>query len=198
MGYEVYNRVPSPPAPSSASLDRVWLCMPSLSWSSLCSPGCSQASGSPPASSSWVLGLQVWAATAGFWSLLFLMFLGNVLDWRVIYFLFFDTGFLYVALFVLELVLWTRLASTYLCPQALGLKACATVPSPYLFYLGGLCDFSSLHTSTTLYCPPLDWFLLPLPLLTNLPTPASWPWHSPTLGHWAFTGPRASPPIDAR
>jgi hypothetical protein len=23
----------------------------------------------------------------------------------------------------------------------------------------------------------------PLPLLTNPPTPASWPWHSPTLGH---------------
>jgi hypothetical protein len=32
--------------------------------------------------------------------------------------------------------------------------------------------------------------------LTNPPTPASWPWHSPTLGHRAFTGPRVSPPID--
>ena len=36
----------------------------------------------------------------------------------------------------------------------------------------------------------------PLTLLTNPPTPASWPWHSPILGHRAFTGPRASPPID--
>ena len=36
----------------------------------------------------------------------------------------------------------------------------------------------------------------PLPLLTNLPTPTSWPWHSPILGHRIFTGPRASPPID--
>ena len=27
------------------------------------------------------------------------------------------------------------------------------------------------------------------------PTPASLPWYSPTLGHPAFTGPRASPPI---
>jgi hypothetical protein len=36
----------------------------------------------------------------------------------------------------------------------------------------------------------------PLPLLTNPPSPASLPWHSPTLGHRAFIGPRASPPID--
>jgi hypothetical protein len=35
-----------------------------------------------------------------------------------------------------------------------------------------------------------------LPLFTNPPTPTSWPWHSPTLGHRTFTGPRASPPID--
>jgi hypothetical protein len=26
----------------------------------------------------------------------------------------------------------------------------------------------------------------PLPLLTNSPTPASWPWHFPTLGHRGF------------
>jgi hypothetical protein len=38
----------------------------------------------------------------------------------------------------------------------------------------------------------------PLPLLINPPTPASWSCHSPTLGHRAFTGPRAPPPIDAR
>ena len=35
-----------------------------------------------------------------------------------------------------------------------------------------------------------------LPLLTNLPTPASWPWHSPKLGCRAFTGSKASPPTD--
>jgi hypothetical protein len=33
---------------------------------------------------------------------------------------------------------------------------------------------------------------------THPPTPAFPPWHSPTLGHQAFTGPRASPPIDAQ
>ena len=42
--------------------------------------------------------------------------------------------------------------------------------------------------------PP--YIILPLPLLTNPPTPASLPWHSPTLGHRAFTRPRASPPIN--
>jgi hypothetical protein len=38
----------------------------------------------------------------------------------------------------------------------------------------------------------------PFPLLTNLPTTVSWPWHSAILGHRPFTGPRASPPIDDR
>jgi hypothetical protein len=39
--------------------------------------------------------------------------------------------------------------------------------------------------------------LYPSPaLLPNTPTPASWPWHSPVLGHMIFTRPRASPPID--
>jgi hypothetical protein len=37
-------------------------------------------------------------------------------------------------------------------------------------------------------------YRLTLSLLTNSPTPASWPWHSPILGH--RTGPRAFPPID--
>jgi hypothetical protein len=40
---------------------------------------------------------------------------------------------------------------------------------------------------------------LPIPsplLLPNPPTPASWPWHSPVLGHMIFVIPRASPPID--
>jgi hypothetical protein len=51
-------------------------------------------------------------------------------------------------------------------------------------------------------CYPLSWFptrklpiIYPLPLLTNPPTPASLSWHSPTLGHQAFSGPKASPAI---
>jgi hypothetical protein len=55
-------------------------------------------------------------------------------------------------------------------------------------------------------CYPFPWFPSeinplampsPLPFLTNPPTPTSWPWHSPTLGHTAFKGQRASPPINA-
>ena len=53
-------------------------------------------------------------------------------------------------------------------------------------------------------CYPLSWFPLPkspIPFSspyppTNLPTPVSLSWHSPTLGHLAFTGQRASLPID--
>ena len=37
-----------------------------------------------------------------------------------------------------------------------------------------------------------------LPLLTNPPTLASWSWHSPTLGHQAFKGPRTSPLINVQ
>jgi hypothetical protein len=37
---------------------------------------------------------------------------------------------------------------------------------------------------------------IPLPLLTNPPTTTSLSWHSPTLGHWAFSGQKTSPPID--
>jgi hypothetical protein len=52
-------------------------------------------------------------------------------------------------------------------------------------------------------CYPLSWFPLLKPpissslsLLPNPPTPASRSWHSPTLEHRTFTGPRASPPTD--
>ena len=57
-------------------------------------------------------------------------------------------------------------------------------------------------------CYPLSQFLFwnshshLLPLLLwgysphHLPTPDFLHWHSPTLGHWAFTGPRAFPHFD--
>jgi hypothetical protein len=38
----------------------------------------------------------------------------------------------------------------------------------------------------------------PLALLPPSPTPASWPWHSPVLGHMIFAIPRPSPPIGGR
>jgi hypothetical protein len=36
----------------------------------------------------------------------------------------------------------------------------------------------------------------PVPLLTNPPISASWPWQSPILGHRTFTGPKTSHSID--
>ena len=38
----------------------------------------------------------------------------------------------------------------------------------------------------------------PLTLLLNPPTPASWPWHYPVLGHMIFAIRRASPTIDGQ
>ena len=52
--------------------------------------------------------------------------------------------------------------------------------------------------SPFLISPPKTPIPSSLPLLTNPPTPASLPSHSPTLGHGAFTGPRASPPINVQ
>jgi hypothetical protein len=40
--------------------------------------------------------------------------------------------------------------------------------------------------------------LTPPPRSLTLPTPASWPWHSPVLGQMILTIPTASPPIDDR
>ena len=75
---------------------------------------------------------------------------------------------------------------------------------------GYVCDFIGYFMYLHFKCYPLSWFPLwippfhPLfPLLlwgysTSHPsTPNLPPWHAPTLGNWAFTGPRASP-IDAR
>jgi hypothetical protein len=72
-----------------------------------------------------------------------------------------------------------------------------------------LCLCVSLSLRYFLYlhfkCYTLSWF--PLWKTPTPPTPAnqsthshswSWSWHFPTLGHWAFTGPRTSPHIDDR
>jgi hypothetical protein len=59
----------------------------------------------------------------------------------------------------------------------------------FFIYISNVIPFPSFLSKN----PPI---LSPLPLLSNPPTPASWPWHSLTLGHRTFTGPRASVPID--
>jgi hypothetical protein len=80
---------------------------------------------------------------------------------------------------------------------------CMTI-STVLLQVCGYCLFKKRYFLYLHFkCYPLSWFPLipspiplPLSLLTNLLTPTSWPWHSPTQGHRAFTGPRASPHID--
>jgi hypothetical protein len=58
-----------------------------------------------------------------------------------------------------------------------------------------LLDIFFIYISTII---PFQKWPIPstFPLLTNPHTPAFWPWQSPKLGHRAFTGPRAFPPID--
>jgi hypothetical protein len=45
-------------------------------------------------------------------------------------------------------------------------------------------------------CYPQSPLFPPPALLPNSPSPTSWPWHSPVLGHMIFAIPRASPTID--
>ena len=47
-------------------------------------------------------------------------------------------------------------------------------------------------------CYPKSPLYPPPALLPYLPTPTSWPWHSPVLGHIIFTRPRAFHPIDGQ
>jgi hypothetical protein len=64
----------------------------------------------------------------------------------------------------------------------------------YFLYLHFKCFLVSPFLVSPLKTP----YPQPPPPFTNPPTPASWPWQSPILGHRAFTGPTASPPIDER
>jgi hypothetical protein len=47
-------------------------------------------------------------------------------------------------------------------------------------------------------CYPKSPLYPPPNLLSNPPTPASWPWYFPVLGHIIFARPRAPPPNDGR
>jgi hypothetical protein len=58
-----------------------------------------------------------------------------------------------------------------------------------------LLDIFFIYVSNAILKVPYT--LSPSPvLLPNPPTPASWPWYSPVLGHIMFARPRASYPID--
>jgi hypothetical protein len=68
----------------------------------------------------------------------------------------------------------------------LRLVLCTLVFIRYFLHLYFKC-----YSESPLYPPPTH----PAP---NQPTPASWLWHSPILGHMISARPRASPPIDGR
>jgi hypothetical protein len=61
----------------------------------------------------------------------------------------------------------------------------------FLFLKAFLVDIFFIYISNAIPEAPYTPTLLPKP-----PTPASWPWHSPVLGHMIFEIPRASPPND--
>ena len=73
-------------------------------------------------------------------------------------------------------------------------KPCEHIEKLHSFYVfkAFLLDIFYLHYK----CYPQSPLHPPPTLLPNPPTPASWPWHSPVLGHIIFARPRASPPND--
>jgi hypothetical protein len=62
----------------------------------------------------------------------------------------------------------------------------------FIFYFHFLLDIFFIYISNVILKVP---YTLTQP---NPPTPASWSWNSPVLGHMIFARPRASPPIDGR
>ena len=73
---------------------------------------------------------------------------------------------------------------------------CALSPSySFLYWIFSLFTFQMLSLPQNPYTHRF-YKDAPLPP-THTPTPTSLPWHSPPLGHRAFPGPRAFPPIDA-
>ena len=60
----------------------------------------------------------------------------------------------------------------------------------FFIYISNVIPFPSFLSECPLYPSPA--------LLPNPPTPISWPWPSPILGHIIFTRPMVSPPIDGQ
>jgi hypothetical protein len=63
----------------------------------------------------------------------------------------------------------------------------------FFIYISSVFPFPGFHFEK--HPPPI---FSPLLLLTNRSIPDFWPWHCPSLGHTAFKGQRASPPIDVQ
>ena len=67
----------------------------------------------------------------------------------------------------------------------------------FFIYISNVIPFPRSPSENPLSNPPSPCFYKGVPS-THSPTPASLSWHSPTLGHPAFTGPRAFPPTDVQ
>jgi hypothetical protein len=65
----------------------------------------------------------------------------------------------------------------------------------FFLYISNVIPFPGFPSANTISHPPTPYFYEGVPS-THPPTLASPSWHSPILGHWAFTGPRASHPFD--
>ena len=64
-------------------------------------------------------------------------------------------------------------------------------------YISHVNLFLGFHSGKPLSHPPSPCFYEGAPSSMHSPIPISLPWHSATLGHWAFTGPSPSPPIES-
>ena len=66
-----------------------------------------------------------------------------------------------------------------------------------LFFFNFLLDIFFIYISDAI--PKVPYTLPPTPaLLPYPPTPTSWHWHTPVLGHILFAKPRDSPPNDGQ
>jgi hypothetical protein len=99
------------------------------------------------------------------------------------------SGELIQSILVRVLLLWTDTTTKAIC-----FSLCLFLLDILCIYISNVSPFPGFPSGTSLSLP----LSLLLRVLPYPPIPISPPWHSLTLGNWAFTGPRASPPIDAR
>ena len=97
--------------------------------------------------------------------------------------------------------LWTAFASLcssllYVCIENItSIQAYQSIFICFFFKNNFLLDTFFIYISNAILKVPYNFPPCPAPQPT---TSASWPWHSPVLGHIIFARPRASPPIDGR
>jgi hypothetical protein len=66
----------------------------------------------------------------------------------------------------------------------------------FFIYISNVSPFQDSPSETPYPIPPPH---ASMRVLSNLPSHSSFlPWHAPTQGHWTLSGPRVSPPTDAK